>query len=70
MTGAEELKIEVGQVWQLEDRLVMVSFLKSPAEVLVGKAEKRGSTYAIVDSPTPISDGELRRGKFIFDTEA
>jgi len=36
-------KIEVGQVWQVGDRLVMVSSVSS-RKVLVGKAEKRGAT--------------------------
>lgn len=63
-------KIEVGQVWQVGDRLVMVSSVSS-RKVLVGKAEKRGATYAIVGTPTPTSIGRLQSGgTFVCDTEA
>lgn len=68
-TRTTKKKIEVGQVWRLGNRLVMVSFLRSRS-VMVGDATRRGSSYALVSSPAPISPSALRRGTCVFDTEA
>lgn len=65
-----EPQIKVGQVWNVKDRLVMVSSIRSPRFALIGKAVKVGASYALVESPTLISSQELQHGTFVFDTEA
>jgi hypothetical protein len=62
-------KIEVGQVWKIGARLVMVCSEPSAKQVRVGSAVKRGSSYAVGETPEPMSVATLRRGTFVFDTE-
>lgn len=66
------MKIEVGQVFKVDGELVMVASKPVPLsqKIMAGKAERRGTSYAITGSPVPMNANKFREDIFIFDTEA
>lgn len=63
------MEIKVGQVWETDAGLVMVSSEPVGLRVWVGRAKKRGSSYAITGKPAAVNLIDLRSGRFVADTE-